>query len=91
MAALGPAGAERDLAGVEPARPSEAVEIARHRDPVELLIARAQGAEWLDEYVARWRLVELEIDGSDLIEAGVPEGPALGMRSRGGTAPKAGR
>lgn len=78
VAALGPAGGERDLAGAEPARPSEAVEIARNRDSVALLIARAQGAEWLDEYVARWRLVELEIDGGDLIEAGVPEGPALG-------------
>lgn len=78
VAALGPVGGERDLTAMQPSRPSEAVELARHRDPVELLIARAQGAEWLEEYVARWRLVELEIDGGDLIDAGVPEGPALG-------------
>ena len=44
----------------------------------ELLVARALGAEWLDHYVADWRLVRPEITGDDLLEAGVPEGPALG-------------
>jgi tRNA nucleotidyltransferase (CCA-adding enzyme) len=77
-AVFGPVGGERDLAAAEPARPSQAVELARHRDPVELLLGRALGAEWLDEYVGKWRAVELEIDGSDLIAAGVPEGPELG-------------
>jgi len=77
-AALGPAAGERELAAAAPVRPSEAVEIARHRDPVELVLARALGAEWLDEYIGAWRAVALEIDGSDLIAAGVPEGPALG-------------
>jgi tRNA nucleotidyltransferase (CCA-adding enzyme) len=77
-AALGPERGERELAQARPERPSEGVQIARHREPVELLLARAQGAEWLDDYVARWRLVKLEIDGGDLIEAGVPEGPAIG-------------
>ena len=42
------------------------------------MLARALGAEWLDDYLAKWRSVELEIDGADLIAAGVPEGPALG-------------
>jgi tRNA nucleotidyltransferase (CCA-adding enzyme) len=77
-AALGPAGGELELANAQPARPSEAVELAGHRDPVELALARALGAEWLDDYLSEWRQVELEIDGADLIAAGVPEGPALG-------------
>ena len=53
-AALGPAGGER-RAGRGRARsgPREAVELARGRDPVELVLARALGAEWLDDYLAR--------------------------------------
>jgi tRNA nucleotidyltransferase (CCA-adding enzyme) len=81
-AALGPAGREGDLAAVEPERPSEGLELARSWAPVELVLARALGAEWLDDYVSRWRLVELEIDGADLIAAGVPRGPALGRGLR---------
>lgn len=77
-AALGPAAGEYELATAEPGRPSRAVELARGRDPVELVLARALGAEWLDDYVERWRAIELEIDGDDLIAAGVPQGPALG-------------
>jgi tRNA nucleotidyltransferase (CCA-adding enzyme) len=77
-AALGPVAGERDLTGARPARPSEGVELARGHDAVELALARALGAGWLDEYVDEWRLIELEIDGGDLIAAGVPQGPALG-------------
>jgi tRNA nucleotidyltransferase (CCA-adding enzyme) len=77
-AALGPAGGERALAAKRPERPSQAVELARGRDPVELALARALGAAWLDDYVNTWRDVKLEIDGADLIAAGVPPGPALG-------------
>jgi tRNA nucleotidyltransferase (CCA-adding enzyme) len=77
-AALGSAGAEEELATARPERPSQAVELARGRDPVELVLARALGAEWLDRYLLEWRSVGLEIDGRDLIAAGVPQGPALG-------------
>lgn len=77
-AALGPAGAEEALAAARPGRPSEAVDLASARSPVELTLARALGAEWLDRYLLEWRAVALEIDGTDLIAAGVPEGPALG-------------
>ncbi len=77
-AALGPAGDERALAATQPGRPSRAVELARGHDPVELVLARALGAEWLDEYLEKWSEVTLEIDGADLIAAGVPQGPALG-------------
>jgi tRNA nucleotidyltransferase (CCA-adding enzyme) len=77
-AALGPAGRERELAAARPQRPSQAVELARGHDPVELVLARALGAEWLDDYASRWSSVALAIDGTDLIAAGVPPGPALG-------------
>lgn len=77
-AVLGPAGGEEELAAAHPGRPSEAVELARGHSGVELVLARALGAEWLDRWLSEWRLVRLEIDGNDLIAAGVPEGPALG-------------
>jgi tRNA nucleotidyltransferase (CCA-adding enzyme) len=77
-AALGAPGGEAALAAARPARPSEAVELARRCKPVELVLARALGAEWLDRYLLEWRSVELEIDGDDLVAAGVPQGPAVG-------------
>jgi tRNA nucleotidyltransferase (CCA-adding enzyme) len=77
-AALGPPGGERELAAADPERPSLAVELAGRRDPVELLLARALGAEWLDRYLLEWRPVTLEIDGDDLRAAGVPQGTAIG-------------
>jgi len=77
-AALGPVGGEVALAATEPRLPSQAVALAAPHDSVELLLARALGAEWLDRYVGEWRDVSLEIDGSDLIGAGLSQGPALG-------------
>lgn len=77
-AALGPAGGETTLAAADPQRPSDAVDLARGRDPVTLVLARALGATWLDRYVGEWHQVALEIDGSDLLAAGVPQGPDLG-------------
>jgi tRNA nucleotidyltransferase (CCA-adding enzyme) len=70
--------AAREPAAAQPARPSEAIELARGHDAVTLVLARALGAEWLDRYVAEWRHVRLEIDGDDLLAAGIPEGPAIG-------------
>ena len=46
------------------------------------------GAEWLDEYHERWSMVKLEIDGDDLLEAGVPAGPAIGRGLRAALAAK---
>jgi tRNA nucleotidyltransferase (CCA-adding enzyme) len=77
-AALGPAGGEEDLASTIPARPAEGVELAAGSDPVELALARALGAEWLDLYLNDWANVRLEVGGEDLIAAGIPEGPAVG-------------
>jgi tRNA nucleotidyltransferase (CCA-adding enzyme) len=82
VAALGPAGAEEELASARPSRPSEGYELASGRDPVELVLARALGAEWLDTYLREWRSVALEIDGEALLAAGVPQGPALGRALR---------
>jgi tRNA nucleotidyltransferase (CCA-adding enzyme) len=70
--------ASGEIASADPPRPSEAVELARGRDAVTLVLARALGAEWLDRYVADWRHVRLGIDGGDLLAAGIPEGPAIG-------------
>ncbi len=77
-AALGPPGAEAELAALVPGSPSEAVESAREHSSIELLLARALGAEWLDTYLSNWSGVRLEIDGGDLIAAGIDQGPALG-------------
>jgi tRNA nucleotidyltransferase (CCA-adding enzyme) len=77
-AGLGRPGAEVEISAAEPERPSVAVELAARHDPVELALARALGAEWLDRYLSEWRHVALEIDGADLTRAGVPEGPAVG-------------
>lgn len=82
-AALGPRGGEEMLAGERPKSPSEAVELASGRDGVELVLARALGAEWLDRYMAEWRDVSLEIDGADLLAAGLEQGPALGRGLQG--------
>jgi len=77
-AALGRWGEAEVLAAVDPRRPSEAVQLAAGRDPVELVLARALGAEWLDRWLTEWRAVKLEIDGEDLKAAGVPQGQAIG-------------
>ncbi len=48
------AGGASELADLDPARPApELYERARHHSDIELAIARAKGAEWLDRHVAR--------------------------------------
>jgi len=71
------AGALR-LAAAHPESPSAAVRLARGRSGVELVVARAAGAGWLDQLIREWRHVKLEISGGDLLAAGVEEGPAIG-------------
>jgi tRNA nucleotidyltransferase (CCA-adding enzyme) len=68
----------RELAGLTPSSPSEGVAAARGHAAVELALARALGAAWLDDYLTEWRHVRLEISGEDLLAAGVAEGPAVG-------------
>lgn len=81
-AALGPAGGEQVLASMWKPKPGEGVELAERRDPVELILARAMGASWLDSYLTAWRKIELEIDGDDLLAAGIEQGPAIGRGLR---------
>jgi tRNA nucleotidyltransferase (CCA-adding enzyme) len=81
-AALGPPGAEEVLASMWVPKPGEGVELAERRDPVELILARALGADWLEHYLTSWRKTRLEIDGDDLIAAGVEQGPAVGRGLR---------
>jgi tRNA nucleotidyltransferase (CCA-adding enzyme) len=71
-------------AALEPivaARPSEVVAALRG-EPVEAVaVAGARGdAEIAARFLTQWRHVTLEIDGHDLIAAGIPEGPELGAR-----------
>lgn len=61
-----------------PGSPAEVQVLAHDHVPEVLAMARAAGADWLDDYVGRLRHVELEITGYDLVEAGVPQGPAIG-------------
>jgi tRNA nucleotidyltransferase (CCA-adding enzyme) len=75
-AALGPEAGEEALASAHPSRPSEGVALARGHDSIELVLARAAGATWLDDWL-RWREVTLEITGADLTAAGL-QGPAVG-------------
>jgi tRNA nucleotidyltransferase (CCA-adding enzyme) len=77
-AARGPARPAHELAELEPASPSQAVAAAHGHDAVDLALARALGATWLDDYLADWRDTRLEITGEDLLEAGIGEGPAVG-------------
>jgi tRNA nucleotidyltransferase (CCA-adding enzyme) len=75
-AALGPAAGEQALAEAKPSKPSEAVALVRGHDPIEIVLARAAGAAWLDDWLG-WREVRLEIDGTDLAAEGL-SGPEIG-------------
>lgn len=61
-----------------PPTPWDGYRRVQGRDLVAILLARAAGADWLDEWQRSWRWVELEITGADLIAAGLPEGPLIG-------------
>jgi tRNA nucleotidyltransferase (CCA-adding enzyme) len=78
LATVRPLPQIRELAAATPERASDAVRLATPWDPSQLVVARAQGAEWLDRYAEDWRHVHLEITGEDLIASGIPEGPAIG-------------
>jgi tRNA nucleotidyltransferase (CCA-adding enzyme) len=68
----------RRLAAARPERPSEGVELAAGTDPAVLLVARAAGGAWIERYLHEWSEVRLEIDGDDLLGAGIARGPAVG-------------
>lgn len=59
-------------------RPSQLVALARRRPPEMVALAGALGAlEPARRYLKDLRHVTLQIDGRDLLAAGVPEGPAI--------------
>jgi len=68
----------RRLAAARPQRPSQAVALAGRAEPAVLLVAEAAGGSWIERYIREWSQVGLEIDGDDLLAAGVPRGPAVG-------------
>jgi hypothetical protein len=75
--------AASELAALGADRPTpELFEQASSRTDLELVIARAKGAEWLDRHVSEWRRVALTIDGDALMAAGVDEGPDVGRGLR---------
>jgi tRNA nucleotidyltransferase (CCA-adding enzyme) len=76
------AAAAEKLSSGQPLTPSEAVRMAAGHQPAELLLAAARGADWVNHLVAEWSSVALEIDGDDLLAAGIPEGPAIGIGLR---------
>ena len=66
----------RELAAAP--RPSEVVALARRRPPEMVALAGALGAEdVVRRYLSELRHVALAIDGRDLLDAGVPEGPEI--------------
>jgi tRNA nucleotidyltransferase (CCA-adding enzyme) len=65
-------------------KPSEIAAAAAGAAPEQLALAAALGAtEPAREWLERLRHVQLEIDGRDLLQAGVPEGPAIGRALQG--------
>lgn len=72
-------GDYRELPDEEPDSPYEGVLLARGLRASEALINRAGGAEWLDRYEDEWSQVRLAISGDDLVLAGIPQGPAIGI------------
>jgi tRNA nucleotidyltransferase (CCA-adding enzyme) len=60
-------------------RPSEVRHLVLGRPPEQLAVAAALGAgEPIERWHREWSGVTLAIDGSDLIAAGIPEGPEVG-------------
>ena len=70
-------------------RPSQIAQAASGAAPELVAVAGALGpAQAAREWLTRLRGVELEIDGGDLLAAGVPEGPAVGRALRAALAAK---
>lgn len=73
-------GAERLADRLRDARrPSEIATAVAGAGPESVALAGALGpADAARDWLERLRRVRLEIDGGDLLEAGIPEGPAIG-------------
>src|SRR5438046_2307753 len=73
--------AAQELATARPDRASAAVEVARGRDAVTLLSARAIGAEWLDRYVTGRRGAAAGAGDCQGLRPWRSSGPSLQSRS----------
>jgi tRNA nucleotidyltransferase (CCA-adding enzyme) len=70
-------------------RPAEVAEAVGEAGPETVAVAGALGPEQIArDWIRTLRHVGLEIDGSDLLSAGVPEGPAIGRGLRAALAAK---
>lgn len=69
----------RELPLEDPESPYAGVLLAHGLRPSERQINRARGACWLDRYEEGWAKVRLLITGDDLVLAGIPQGPAIGI------------
>ncbi len=70
-------------------RPSQVAAAVGGAGPELVAIAGALGAEQAaTEWLHRLRHVQLEIDGRDLVAAGIPEGPRIGLGLRAALAAK---
>lgn len=84
-------GGARDLsrALLAARRPSEVAEAVAQAGPEAVALAGAFGAEApAREWLERLRGIRLEIDGRDLLAAGMPQGPALGQGLKAALAAK---
>ncbi|MEJ7875024.1 MAG: hypothetical protein WKF62_00075, partial [Solirubrobacterales bacterium] len=73
-----PSASAARLAKAKPGSPSAGVALVRGITPLDIVAARVAGASWLDDWVRKWRKIALEIDGKDLLDRGVDQGPELG-------------
>lgn len=62
-----------------PGAPSAAVRETAGFTRGDILLARAAGADWLDQWLVEWRDARPAITGEDLVRRGVPEGPMIGI------------
>lgn len=77
----------RELASAR--RPSQIADVVGAAGPETVALAGALGGgEAAREWLVRLNAVKLEIDGADLIAAGIPEGPAVGRGLRAALAAK---
>ncbi len=60
----------------------EQSELIGRTEPEAVVLARAAGREWLDWWPRTGRSIGIEIDGEDLIAAGIEPGPAVGVGLR---------
>ena len=82
LAACEPDGSTAGFPVEAPERRIEQAALIGQTAPEALVLARAAGREWLDWWPGTGRDIGLEIDGDDLIEAGIEAGPAVGTGLR---------